>query len=271
MTQALTFASGDRVMRTLGQRLSLTVYLARMEFDRRYSSTTGGAAWMFVGPLLTILTIWIALEFGLSTSGRFGQGFGPSFAIGLAAWLYFSDVVQTATGSITSSPHLVKKVVFPVWVLPMASALSAFVVHLIVLAVVAMTLWLAGAPLRPQLLLLPICMAGLLLYAAAVGLLLASLNVRFRDTSVIAPNIVSLLFWLTPIVWPLGQVPDTLKTFALLNPVAVIVEGYRSAFGLSKAQVPLSSIAMFILIVSGVAVLAFATYRRYRPRFADSL
>ena len=67
-------------------------------------------------------------------------------------------------------------------------------------------------------------------------------------------------------VWPLAQLPDSLKTLALLNPMAIIVEGYRSAFGLSSAQLPLTSIAVSVLIVSGVAALAFATYRRYRPR-----
>lgn len=271
MGQTLSIETSGSMMRTVRQRMGLIVYLTRMEFERRYSSTVGGAAWLFAGPLLTIFTIWIALEYGLSTSGRFGERFGASFAIGLAAWLYFADVVQTATGSITSNPHLVKKVVFPVWVLPLASALSAFLVHLVVLVVVGVALWIMGVPLRPHLLLLPFWMAGLVVCAATIGLLLASLNVRFRDTSVIAPNLVSLMFWLTPIVWPLAQVSGGWRSLALLSPMAVIIEGYRSALGLSASEVPLVSSIAFLLILSGFAGLAFFTYRRYRPQFADTL
>jgi teichoic acid transport system permease protein len=256
----------------LRQRFSLITYLARMEFRRRYSSTAGGALWMFTGPVLTIFTIWLALEFGLSSSGRFGSDFGVSLAVGLAAWLFFTDAVQSATTSITSNPHLVKKVVFPVWVLPVATTLSAFIVHLAVLTTVIAALWFSGFQLRPHIAFLVLWMAGLVVFAAAVGLFLASLNVRFRDVSVAAPNIVSLLFWLTPIVWPLQQLPNGWGVVARLNPMATIIEGYRAALGVgTMEQTSRLSNVFFGLIVMSVVLLALVTYRRYRPFFADTV
>jgi lipopolysaccharide transport system permease protein len=254
------------------QRLGLAIYLARMEFFRRFSSTAGGAVWMFAGPLLTIFTIWIALDMGLSASGRFGSEFGVSFAVGLTAWLFFADVVQSATGSIAASPHLVKKVVFPVWLLPLATALATFAVHLVVLAIVIVVLWILGTPLSANIFMLPIWMAILVVFAFAVGLALASLNVHFRDTSVIAPNIVSLFFWLTPLVWPMKDSVEPMRSIILLNPMAVIIEGYRSALSLG-ANTTISRLSLFVfaLITTSTVLLAMATYRRYRTLFADSL
>lgn len=254
------------------QRLGLAVYLARMEFFRRFSSTAGGALWMFLGPLLTIFTIWIALDLGLSASGRFGSEFGVNFAVGLTAWLFFTDVVQSATGSITASPHLVKKVVFPVWLLPLSTALASFAVHAIILAIVVAVLWLAGTPVSANIVWLPVWMAALLIFAVAVGLTLASLNVHFRDTSMIAPNIVSLLFWMTPIVWPMKQTVEPLKSIILLNPMAVVIEGYRASLGLgADTSLSVSSISVFAVLTMLTVVLSMVTYRRYRAVFSDSL
>ena len=252
------------------QRFDLISYLARMEFLRRYSGTAGGAIWMFAGPLLTIFTIWAALEFGVSASGHFGSAFGANFAIALTAWLFFSDVVQTATVSITTNPHLVKKVVFPVWVLPLASTCSAFAVHLVLLLVVSGVLWAVGMPLRIGIFALAFWTLMLFVIGAATGLLLATLTVRFRDTAVIAPNVLALLFWLTPLVWPLHQLSAPWKGIALINPMAVIAEGYRAAFGLGQG-LTLTPGAIFAAIVCCLTALAVLTYRRYRPSFSDSL
>jgi ABC-type polysaccharide/polyol phosphate export permease len=265
-SRSLAFAALAR------QRFSLAVYLARMEFFRRFSSTAGGAFWMFAGPLLSIFTIWIALDMGLSASGRFGSEFGVSFAIGLTAWLFFADVVQTATSSIAANPHLVKKVVFPVWLLPLSTAMASFAVHGVVLLLIIVVVWSTGTKPSMSIVMLPLWMAALSTFAVAVGLALASLNVRFRDTSVIAPNIVSLLFWLTPIVWPMKEIVEPMKSIILLNPMAVIIEGYRSSLGLGTgATLALSSVAVFTIIILLTVVLAMATYRRYRALFADSL
>jgi ABC-type polysaccharide/polyol phosphate export permease len=257
---------------TARQRLGLAVYLARMEFFRRFSSTTGGAFWMFAGPLLNIFTIWVALDMGLSASGRFGSEFGVSFAIGLSAWLFFADVVQTATGSIVSNAHLVKKVVFPVWLLPLSTALASFAVHVVVLTLVIAVVWVTGTRPSLSILTLPLWMAILGIFAVAVALILASLNVQFRDTSVVAPNIVSLFFWLTPIVWPMKETVQPLKSIILLNPMAVIIEGYRGSLGLNTgATLSVSSLSVFIGMMIFAVLLALVTYRRYRAVFADSL
>jgi ABC-type polysaccharide/polyol phosphate export permease len=253
------------------QRLGLIVYLARMEFSRRYSATAGGALWMFAGPLLTILAIWLALEFGLGASGRFGETFGANFVVGLAAWLFFADAIQSATSSISSNPHLVKKVVFPVWVLPLASSLAAFFVHVIVLIVTISLLGLVGIPLRFNPSALLTWMALLFVLVAAIGLLLATYTVPVRDVAVLTPNIISLLFWLTPIIWPIKQLSAGFRMFAYANPMAIILEGYRVALCPGTDAPAGAPLAIFLCILSGLLLLTVMTYRRLRPNFADAL
>jgi ABC-type polysaccharide/polyol phosphate export permease len=242
-----------------------------MEFSRRYSATAGGAIWMFAGPLATIFAIWFALEIGMGASGRFGHAFGSNFVIGLAAWLFFADATQSAAISITSSPHLVKKVVFPVWVLPMAAALAAFFVHLLVLTIATSVLWLLGLPLRIHLLSLLTWMGLLLILVGAIGLLLASYNVYVRDVAVLTPNIIGLLFWLTPIVWPVQQLSEKLQAVTLANPMAMIIEGYRSSVNADAVLPATASLPVFLFIIGGLALFAIWTYRRVRPNFSDAL
>lgn len=255
----------------LRQRLGLVLYLARMEFLRRFSGTVGGGIWMFVGPIATIFTIWFAMEFGLAVSDRFGGGIGPSLAVGLCAWLFFVDAVQSATTSITSNPHLVKKVVFPVWVLPLAATLSAFVVHLAVFCLVLAVFAFSGVGFSLNLLTLLFWMACLLLLAAVTGLALATLNVRYREVSVIGPNVLSLMFWLTPIVWQPSMLSANLKDIFLANPMATIIGGYRSVLGLTDQVLPSSDLITFAAIMAIAVVLSLLSYRRRRPDFADNL
>ena len=271
LNQALSIDQLARLAPHVRQRLVLVLFLSRMEFSRRYSGTLGGALWMFVSPLLTILTIWVALEFGLSAGGRLGHNFGNGLAIGLAAWLCFVDIIQSATVSITSNPHLVKKVVFPVWVLPLASAFSAVAVHLTVLFVVTVVLWLTGMSFNLNIFLLLFWVLALVAFSSATAVILASLNVSFRDVAVIAPNLTSLLFWLTPILWPVENLTGVWKFIALLNPMAVIIEGYRYAFGLKDGGDGLSATLIFVLSTFAVSALAAVVYHRTRPAFADSL
>jgi ABC-type polysaccharide/polyol phosphate export permease len=275
MAKLMTYANGySAAIAALGivrDRLALALYLAKMQLKMRYAGTSGGALWMFLGPLLTIFTIWIALDVGLSATGRFGSDFGVAFAVGLSAWLFFTDVVQTAVGSITSNAHLVKKVVFPVWVLPLSIALAGLAVHLVVLLAVFMSLYVSGTPVSPRMYALPFWIACMLGLAFAVSLLLASLNVRSRDTSLITPNVIALAFWLTPIVWPLKQIPETWRSLVLLNPAAVIVEGYRSALGVGDNGLQLLDGVGFILVTAAICAISALTYRKYRTAFADSL
>ncbi|MGL4637676.1 MAG: ABC transporter permease [Beijerinckiaceae bacterium] len=249
----------------------LVFFLARTELSRRYSGTVGGAAWTIIGPLSVIAVIWFALDVGLGLRATSGPDFGYQLVVALVAWQFFSDTVNDATGSILRNPHLVKKVVFPVILLPITSAISSLYVHLVLLLalVVALT-FLRGAPTM-SILQLPLWIALGMLTAGTLGMLAASLNTVFRDTGPMVPFIVNLLFWLSPIIWPMDKLSPEWKAIAIWNPMAVVIEGYRTALlGGPFVIDPMHAVIItLVMLVAAAGVLV--VFGLLRPLFADRI
>lgn len=251
------------------RKLSLSVYLARMEFERRFAGSMGGKLWVFAGPFLTIAVIWVALDYGLGLRGSVGPDYGMSLAVGLCCWLFFSEAVNTAMGSITGQPHLVKKVVFPVILLPVANILVAFAVHLVILAFVILVVLLQGKTPGIGVLLLPFWIGCLFVLTLSVALLVAALNVLVRDTAALVPNVISFLFWITPIIWPVSQLTGDWYLIAWLNPAAIIIDGYRSALLGTEPLLSGAGTAIFALVLAAFAAASVIIFRRLRLMFAD--
>jgi teichoic acid transport system permease protein len=251
------------------RKLRLCIYLARLEFDRRFAGSVGGRLWVFASPLLTIGVIWIALDYGLGMRSASGPAFGISLAVGLAVWLFFAEALNSSLNSILGQPHLVKKIVFPVILLPLAQAIVAYGVHLIVLLAVVAVLLLHQSLPWPELLALPFWSGCLFVFAASCSMLAAAVNVHIRDAAAILPNAVSLVFWLTPIIWPLERVPSEWRSIALLNPMAVVVEGHRNSLLGSPAPLSLVGSILFAVALAVFALLSVRLFRFMRLLFAD--
>jgi ABC-type polysaccharide/polyol phosphate export permease len=254
-----------------GGRIGLTLYMARMELDRRHAGSFGGVVWAYFGPVATIVVMWLALDFGLGMRAVLGPGFGHTLIVGLAAWFFFSEALNSATSAITGNPHLVKKVVFPVALLPLVSVLAGLAVHAAVLTCVIGALAFDGALRWASLGALPFWIALTFVFAWLAGLVAAGLNAVARDTAAIVPNLAGLWFWATPIVWPLSTVPEAWRWLALANPMAVLVEGYRSALLGGPAPLDGAGLALFCCGLGLAALGAILVFRRLRPLFADSL
>lgn len=253
----------------LKRKLSLSVYLARMEFERRFAGSIGGRLWVFAGPFLTIVVIWIALDYGLGLRGALGPDYGMALAVGLCCWLFFAEAINTSLGSITSQPHLVKKVVFPVILLPIANILVAFAVHLVILAFVVLALLVQGKTPGPDALALPFWTGCLFVLTMSLALMVAALNVLLRDTAALVPNLISFLFWMTPIVWPASRLTGDWTLIALLNPAAVIIEGYRNALLGTPSLLSIQGTLVFALVMAALGVASLMFFRKLRLMFAD--
>jgi lipopolysaccharide transport system permease protein len=252
-------------------QLSLFAYLVRAELRRRHAGSVGGVVWTLVAPTTLIGVMWLALDFGLGLRSLVGPGYGIALVVGMTAWLAFSDSVLDATGVVVRNPHLVKKVLFPVELLPVASVASSFAIHLALAALVLILLLALGHFAVGLVWTLPIWIALSALLAAGMAFLVAGLNVFLRDVQAIAPFAVTVWFWLTPIVWPISAIPPDKLWLAGLNPMAIVVEGYRGA--LTGTSLPFDMGAVFLAFATaGAAFLIGAwLFRRLRPDFADAL
>ena len=251
-------------------RLSLLTYLAWSDLQRRYAGTKAGILWTILAPVALIGAMWFALDIGLGMRAA-GPAFGVNLVIGMVAWLAFSESVGDATGCVLRSPHLVKKVVFPVELLPLASVMSSFAVHLCLLAVLIAALALQGQAALGMIWTLPFWMALSAVMAAGLGFAVAGLNVIVRDTQAVAPFLVTVWFWLTPIVWPFSRIEEPWRWLGGLNPMAVVVEGYRTA--LTGAPYPFEPLAVIAAVAISIAVGAagYVLFATLRPSFPDSL
>lgn len=261
-------------VREIWQSRSLLLRLARAHLRDRYSGSALGAVWALVQPLAFMGVFWFVFAYGLRITTPAGQApFVAVLLVGLGTWFWFSDAVTGGVNAVTGSAYLVKKVAFPLEILPLVPVLASLLVHVAVMAVLVIGLAWAGAVASGwQLLTLPFYMAGLAVLATGLSYWLAALQVFQRDVAQTTALVLQIWFWLTPIVWSLSTFPAQWAERLAWNPMAWVIEGYRHAL---LADVPLTLDATHagVFWAFAVAVLAsgIALYRRLRSDFADVL
>jgi len=259
--------------RTLGRtRLSLILYVARRDLDRRYAGSTLGALWALAFPVLQILVYWAVATYGL----RLGQGsvypLGALLIAGMAPWFALSDALGGMTRSFTSNAALLKRLVVPPAIMPLASLVAALMVHAAIVVIAVLALWALGHPPVPSLAALFYFAACGALFALASGTLLALANAAFRDVGQALGPLLMLWFWATPIVWPAAALPARLQPLVTWNPLAFLVDGYRFALLGRAADLPSIEATMaFWAITALLGLVAWLAFRRFKRELGDYL
>jgi ABC-2 type transport system permease protein len=208
----------------------LLVGLVRKELKVKYKNSILGFLWSMLNPALYLVVFYVVFQKILKNGI-------PDFAIflvsGLLVWNLFSTAVPGATGSIVGNSAIVKKVAFPREILALANVGAALVHFFLQTVVMFLALAIFRFPPSPgYLLLLPVALFALLLFSAALGVLLSAVNVYLRDTQHLLELVLLAWFWGTPIVYPYRQVSDRLKGNAWiyrLNPITPIVLTFQRA------------------------------------------
>ena len=255
----------------LAEQARLVWFLARSELGRRFAGTAGGVLWAALGPVLMIGVVWFALDVGLGLRASIGPDYGVALIVGMVAWQLISESINDSTSIITRNSHLVKKIVFSVELLPVASAVAAGILHMALLAVLLPALAFMGLLSWGTLWQLPLWFALLFATITVLNLLVATLNVVFRDLSAIVPFILSAAFWLTPVVWMSDKLPGPWRAVALANPFALAVEGYRAALLGRPLPFTSATAAASVLVVVCIGALSCYLFRLFRADFADYL
>jgi ABC-2 type transport system permease protein len=196
---------------------------------------------------------------------------------GLLPWLYFSRVVSGGLNSMVSNAGLIKKVYFPRMHLPFSVMLSVGITWSLELGVLSLALWIFGGFPIPWLPLVVPVMALLALFSVGVAMMLAILNVHFRDTQHFTTIVLQMWMYLTPIIYPLSLVQsaaDGIGSWVLfvyrLNPMERFVEVFRNL--LYDNRLPNPSDVGYILAVTGVVfLLGFWIFSRNEKRLAELL
>ena len=253
-------------LREVWRSRELLGFLIWRDVRIRYSQTVLGGLWAVVQPLLAMV-IFTALFHRLAGIKSDGSPY-PLFAFtGLTAWIFFSNAVTAAASSLVGNQQLISKIYFPRVLIPLA-AIGAFVLDLLVNLVIVggMMLYYRWSPVV-SLVWVPFFVLEMLLAAAGVGLILAALNVHYRDVKYAVPFFIQLGLFVTPIIYSLGDIPERFHRLIGLNPMVGVVEGFRHALLGSPARWPI--IGESVAVTAALLVVGLFLFRRMERRFAD--
>lgn len=256
----------------LFQRRYLIMEMAKRDVMANVVGSMLGFFWTFINPMITIFIFWLVFSIGFKTAPKGNVPFVIWLTAGMAIWNTFSEIINGSTGVIIQNSHLVKKVVFPLSILPVVKLVASFVTHAIFLFVLLILIILYGMPLSIYWLqaLYYFCSMGIL--ALGVSWVTSSVNIFARDTSQIVGVILQIGFWATPIFWDLGIMPQKVQAILKLNPMFYIVQGYRESFIYFVPFWFHWQMTLYFWGVTGIVFLLGAmVFLRLRPHFADVL
>ncbi|MEP0917660.1 ABC transporter permease [Leptolyngbya sp. DQ-M1] len=256
-------------------KLDLLKTLVQRDLEAKYKGSVLGNAWAILHQLAQLLVYTylfsIVLKVKLSLRGLPTNEFtfGLWLFAGLIPWTAFVAGLSGAVGSVIGQPNLIKKVVFPLALLPLVPICTALVESSFGMMLLITFMAISAKTIHSTVWLLPVVLLPQLLFTAGLGYLFAGLTVFLRDIPQTIAVLLSLWFYVTPIVYPASLIPETWRFWVFwFNPMTTIVEVYRDLFlvGDMKHWQELG-------VLWAVAVVAFAigfgVYRRLRPAFAD--
>ena len=247
---------------------------AKREVLGRYRGSFLGLMWSLFNPVL-MLTVY-TFVFSTVFKARWGTGsdskteFALVLFAGLIVFNIFSDCVNRAPSLILGNPNYVKKVLYPLEVLPLIS-LIASLYH----ASISMAVWfvayffLQGLP-HTTVLFLPLILAPFCMLVLGISWILSALGVFLRDVSQFVSVVTTVLMFLSPIFYPTDILPETYRNLLQLNPLTTVIESVRDVIYWGKVPKVTTLIVYWIISIL-VAWTGFALFQKTRKGFSDVL
>jgi lipopolysaccharide transport system permease protein len=254
-------------MHELWRHRELFYFLAWRDVKLRYKQTVLGVLWALIQPLFTMLVF--TLFFGnLAKIPSDGAPYPLFYIAALLPWTYFSATLAASGNSLVANAQLITKVYFPRAILPVSGAMSGLLDFLIGCLILVGLMVYYGVQPGWQFLLWPVLLAPLFLFTIGVSMILASLNVRYRDIKYALPFMIQLWLFVTPVIYPTSIIPERFRFLAALNPLTGIIDAFR------KSVMPWQPIDWQLLLVSSLlTLLVFAAglsfFRKTERSFAD--
>jgi ABC-type polysaccharide/polyol phosphate export permease len=241
------------------------------DLKHRYVGSIAGFLWTVIHPV--VLLVSYTFVFGV-LGMKMGPEFGTdSFAIfllcGLLPWILFSDTIVRNCSVISDNAPLITKTTIPAEILPISITISNLIHHLIGMAIL-LAVMTAFYSVHFSVLWVFLYMLMLLMLAQGLGWIVAGLHVFVRDTIQALQIVMLLWFYFTPILYTMDLVPENFRFFAALNPMAVIVTGYRNSL-LDLAQPAGVQIAIVLAASIAVFIAGALFFRQTKPAFPDVL
>lgn len=259
----------DLQLSQLWRHRELAFFFAYRDVRVRYKQALLGGAWAVLQPLVGALTFTIVFNRVANIEVE-GTSYFAFVIVGTVAWNYVSTAIQNGTGSLLYNGELLTKVSFPRLIIPIAALLPGLLDLTIGLTVAVIASLVTGGSLSVMGVLVALPLGVLLLVVGATGptLYLSAKVVKYRDVMVLVSFGLQVMLFLTPIAYPVSQLPEAWQTVAYINPAAGAVGLLRT--GLIDSAAPT---AAQLCISAGVAVVLFllslVSFRAHEREFAD--
>ncbi len=244
----------------------LLVFIWR-EFLIRYKQTAIGVLWAILQPVSLMMLFTFIFGVVLKTTQK-EYPYTLFYFAGVLPWTFFSGATNFSVTSLSGNFNLVTKIYFPREIIPLSGVAINFIDYLIGLVVYFLLLLCYGIPLTWNILWLFPLLVMLVLYTTSISLLLAALNVYYRDVKLASTFLLQFLFFATPVIYSIDRVENRWKTLLFLNPLTFIVENMRRVT-IEGRGIVLWQIAAEM---AGILILYFVIYRifiRIERAFAD--
>ncbi len=253
--------------------------MAVSDFKLRFFGSALGYLWQLVRPLMLFGVLYVVFTQIVRIGGDV-ELYPVALLLGVVLFTFFSEATGGALGSLVDREALIRKVEFPRLAVPLSAVLTALMNVALNLVAVVVFLLIAGGRVRVSWLELPLLVLALALFTTGLGMLLSALFVRYRDVKPIWEVALQVLFYGTPIFYPIDVVAERSELAAklmMLNPFAAIVQQSRHALIApshpSAAEVLGGGLLLAAPIAIAIAALAlgFLVFSRSAPRIAEQL
>ncbi len=262
------------LLASLYRNRHMILQMTKREVAGRYKGSVMGLAWSFFNPIFMLVVY--TFVFSVIFKSRWGTGnegtaaFAVMLFAGLIVASLFGEILNRAPGLIVSNVNYVKKVVFPLEILPLVSTATALFHCAISLLVLLCAVLLLQGQLHWTVLLTPLVLMPLVILATGLAWIAASLGVFLRDVGQFTAIVVTVMTFLAPVFYPMTAVPERFVPFIHLNPLTFIIEQARQVLILGH-QPHWVGLLVYLVVAICIAWTGFAWFQKTRKGFADVL
>lgn len=263
-------------LRSLWRNRRLIIQMSKREVVGRYKGSVLGLAWSFFNPvfMLVVYTFVFSVIFKSRWGGEGASGTKTEFAIvlfvGMIVQGIFAELLNRAPTLILSNINYVKKVIFPLEILPIVALFSTLFHSFVSLAVLLSAFFIFNGYLNWTVIFIPIVLFPLIVLVSGLALILASLGVFLRDVGQTVSILTMILMFLAPVFYPISAVPANVRGFIMANPVTFIIEQGRDVLIWGKMP---DLLGLFYYFCAGLLIfwIGYIWFQKTRKGFADVL
>ena len=261
------------MLRALWQYRHFVVSSIKSEFSSRFARSKLGGLWAIFNPLAQVAIYALILSNILQArmEGIDGQySFAIYLTAGMLGWNLFTETVTRCLNVFVANGNLIKKAMFPKIVLPAIAVGTCLLDNLLLFVSILIIFALLGHVPTAQIIWLPVLIVATIALSTGLGLILGILNVFIRDIAQVVPIVLQILFWLTPIVYPISIIPESYRHYLYYNPMYPLVRAYQDVLVFGTAPEMLH-IGISVLLSGVLLLLGFFLFMRANEEMADVL